>query len=181
MQSSLSVNELQLAENYWIRMVQRQHFPVEITSLKSGKSLPPSSSLQVLCPVLDEEEIFRSRGHQSIYKSIHHIILHGSHTITRMIIREKHHRLMHGGLILVHSSISRRFHIIGHKVFQSVIWECIAGRRYSAKPEIQRMGDLPNSKVDVTEDKTYEKEVKRNQLSEELKGKSEDLSILEYG
>ncbi len=151
-QSFLSVEELKQAESYWLLLSQKDHFLMELKALKEGKELNRSSSLLSLTPMLDSLSIIfisgRHNASSKSYDSIHPIVIHGKHFITRLIIRGEHLRLMHAGPTLVHESLSSRFHIVGgHRVVRSVIHQCITCRKYSAKPQSQKMGNLPPERI----------------------------------
>ena len=151
-QSSLSVSELQVAENYWISLSQRECFCKELALLRERKEIDRSSNLISLSPMLDSHGIIRVSGRQSnlkaSYNMIHPVIVHGKHHIVKLIIQTEHLRLLHGGPTLVHTSLSRKFQIIGGRRFiRDTIRQCITCRKLSAKPKNQRMGDLPIERV----------------------------------
>ena len=86
----------------------------------------------------------------------HPIILHGAHSITRLIIRSEHLRLLHAGPTLLFCSLNRRFHIlVGRKVVRSVARACVICRHVAAKPQGQLMGQLPAEHV--TPDSVFNK------------------------
>ena len=115
----VSVKGLELAEKYWIKLVQETHFGREISLIKKNETLPRGSCLITLHPFIDDEEILRLSGrigHSNLpYEQLHLIILHGNHQITKMIVRAKHLHLLHAGPTILASSICVRFHIIGCK------------------------------------------------------------------
>ena len=63
-QSFLSISELQLAENYWLSLSQRDCFLNEIKVLKANEELDRSSSLIPLSPMLDSSGLLRISGRQ---------------------------------------------------------------------------------------------------------------------
>ena len=151
-QINRSVKELDLAEKYWIKLVQETHFGREISLIKKNKTLPRGSCLITLHPFVDDEGILRLRGRIGCsnlpYKQLHLIILHGNHQITKMIVRAEHLRLLHAGPTMLASSICVRFHIIGgKKVIRDVTQACMTCRRHSARPQPQVMGQLPDGRV----------------------------------
>ena len=102
--------------------------------------------------MLDSSGIIRISGRHNAssrsYDSIHPIIISGIHAITKLIIWGEHLRLLHGGPTLVHGSLSQHFHIIGgRRVVRDVIRQCITCRRQSARPQNQKMGNLPPERV----------------------------------
>ena len=97
----LSVEEMEIAERYWIKLVQKTCFADEINVIKKNKLLQRESCLVSLHPFIDDKDILRLSGRISNsnlhYEQIHPIILHGKHQITKMIIRAEHLRLLHAG------------------------------------------------------------------------------------
>ena len=112
----LTVSELIAAENYWVSLAQREHFLDEIELLKTDRVLPKESSLLPFRPFLDKADLCiggRMANSKLSYSQVHPIILHGSHPVTKLIIRAEHLRLLHAGPTLLISSLSQRFHITG--------------------------------------------------------------------
>ena len=158
--SHLSTQELWKAEVYWFSIIQRQHFAREFRDLSSGRGLHKSSPLFSLRPFLDADGLLRVGGHEKnsnrAFSSQHPIILHGAHSITRLIIRSEHLRLLHAGPTLLFCSLNCRFHIlVGRKVVRSVARACVICRRIAAKPQGQLMGQLPAERV--TPDSVFNK------------------------
>ena len=126
----LTIEELVKAENYWISLSQRDHFSLEIESLKNKSLAPESSPLFVLHPFVDSDGLVRIGGRVRdagiSYASRHPIVLHGKHPITKLIILSEHLRLLHAGPTLVMASLCRRYHIIGcHKAVRSMTRKCV--------------------------------------------------------
>ena len=90
----LTTEELAKARNYWISLSQRDHFCLEIESLKNNSITLESSSLFVLHPFMDSSGLVRVGGRvrnaRISYDSRHPIILHGKHPITKLIISSEH-------------------------------------------------------------------------------------------
>ena len=148
----LSVKELDLAEKYWIKLVQRTHFTKEISLLKKNKTLPKKNCLITLHPFIDSEGILRlscrigNSNHP--YEQVHPIILNCNHQITKMIIKAERLRLLHAGPTMLMSSICIRFHIIGGKrVIHDITRACVTCCRYSVRPQSQVTGQLPIEQV----------------------------------
>ena len=156
----LSTQELVEAENYWISISQADHFQEEIYSLTSNSVLPSKGCLLSLHPFLDSSGVLRVGGRQQeselSYSSLHPVILHGKHPITKLIICTEHLRLLHAGPTLLTSSLCRRFHIIGcRKTVRSITRACTICRRNSAKPHPQMLGQLPIERT--TPDSIFER------------------------
>ncbi|KRY43585.1 hypothetical protein T03_6748, partial [Trichinella britovi] len=87
----LTLVELQIAENYWIRKAQRECFANEIQQLLNGKRITSDSQLIHLDPFLDENGLVRINGRlqNSTLPEMtkHPLILPDKHPLTRAIIR----------------------------------------------------------------------------------------------
>ena len=158
--SSLSTQELQAAEAYWVTVVQQDHFAKELTAIKESQKLHNSSPLLSLRPILDSPGLLRVGGREcnsaAPFSSQHPIILHGKHPITRLIVHSEHSRLLHAGPTLLTCSLNRRYHITGcRKLIRSITRGCITCRRISAKPQAQLVGQLPIERV--TPDLVFDK------------------------
>ena len=158
--SCLSVQELVAAKNYWISISQADHFEEEIRSLTSSHVLPSKSCLLSLHPFLDSSGILRVGGREQnsklSYSSLHPVILHGKHPVTKLPIRTEHLRLLHAGPTLLTSSLCCHLHIIGcRKIVRSITCACTVCRRNSAKPQPQMLGQLPIERT--TPDSVFEK------------------------
>ena len=150
--SCLTVPELSLAERYLVRVSQAVHFSDEITTLIAGNRLHRGSRLLLLHPFVDSCGVLRVGGRECqsklSYSQMHPVILHGTHPLSRLIIRSEHLRLLHAGPTLVFSALTRRFHILGmRKTVRSVIRQCLVCRRLSAKPSPQMLGQLPLERI----------------------------------
>ena len=55
----LSVEELELAEQYWIKVIQKMHYAKEISLIKKNKVIPKGSDLTALHPFVDTNRILR--------------------------------------------------------------------------------------------------------------------------
>ena len=99
---SLTTEELQRAETYWLQIIQQHYFPTEIEMLQKKGSIAKSSALLPLQPFIDSStNLLRVGGRRQLsqapYSSKHPIVLHGKHPVTHMIIRDEHQRLLHAG------------------------------------------------------------------------------------
>ena len=158
--SYLTATELQEAERYWLYISQCDHFLEEIQALKNSQVISRSSCLLTLHPFLDSSSLLRVGGRQNqsslCNPSQHPVIVHGKHPITKLLILSEHLRLFHAGPQLLTSSLSQRYHIIGHKkTIRSVTRSCVICRKNSARPKPQMLGKLPIERV--TPDSVFEK------------------------
>ena len=149
---ALTTDELQKAEQHWIRRIQRREYGVELTSLEKENRLPRSSKLLPLHPVVDKEGLLRVGGRMKhaglFFHRRHPIILPGSHTFTKLLVRSEHQRLLHAGPTLVTASLSRRFYIVkGRRMIRAVIHACVRCRRVASRPKLQILGQLPADRL----------------------------------
>ncbi len=157
--NSLLIPELVKAENYWISLSQCACFPEEINSLKIGSDISRRSILVQLNPFLDNFGVLRVGGRignsKISYTNLHPIILHGNHSLTRVIFRTEHLRLFHAVPTLLFAELCRRLHIVtGRKTVRSVLRQCITCLIGSIRPQPQKMGQLPMERV--TPDAVFE-------------------------
>jgi len=99
--TNLTVRELSNAEEYWIRVIQEDHFAADIVALKANRILSNSSSLLALRPFLDSNGLLRVGGREResdlLYQRMHPLIIHGKHLITKLVIHSEHVRMLHAG------------------------------------------------------------------------------------
>ena len=148
----LNVLELQKAEVYWLSIIQKQHFAEELGRLQKKRQLHNGSPLIPLHPFVDSDGLIRVGGREQrsnrAYSAKHPVILHGSHPLTRLIVRSEHLRLLHAGPTLLSCTLNRSYHLLGgRKVVRSVTRACVTCRRTAAKPQEQLMGQLPAERV----------------------------------
>ena len=141
-----------MVETYWFSISQQKHFAEEIDAIQRKVTLPNSSCLLLLHPIVDSSGLLRvgsrEQNSRAPYSSQHPIILHGKHPVSKLLIQSEHLRLLYAGPKLLTSSIGRRFHIIGHrKMVRSITRGCVTCRRTSAQPRPQMMGQLPIERV----------------------------------
>ncbi len=106
--SYLAVQEVIKAENYWLSYSQRDCFASEIAALTSNVALPSNSLLSCLHPFLDSNGILKIAGREQnsklSYSAMHPIILHGKHSVSKLIIQAEHLRLLDAGPTLLTQS-----------------------------------------------------------------------------
>ena len=146
------MKELVAAEYYWLSISQQDYFAEEIDALQKKHALRSSSCLLPLHPFIDSSGLIRVGGRvqnsDAPYSSQHPVILHGKHPVVKLLIQTEHLRLLHAGPKLLTSSLSRRFHIVGHrKIIRSITRRCVTCQRISARPHPQLMRQLPMERV----------------------------------
>ena len=101
---------------------------------------------------MDDKNILRvggrERNSQLNYDKQHPVILHGTHPLSKLIIRNEHLRLLHAGPTLTAASLNRRFYLIGgRRAIRSVTRSCVICRRRSVRPRPPIMGQLPIERI----------------------------------
>lgn len=92
----LSTTKITATETHLFTVIQMDHFQEEIKSVSLKRTVGKASCLD---PFLDPSRLLRVGGRQNLsYSTIHPIILHGKHLLTKLIIRTEH---LHGGPTLV--------------------------------------------------------------------------------
>ncbi|GIY24383.1 reverse transcriptase [Caerostris darwini] len=138
-----------------IKSILFRHFPDELNSLQTGKTLSPSNKILSLNPFLDNG-ILRAGGRirrsNLPFKSKHPILLPGSHKISAMIIQEAHIANLHAGqLTLLAHILKQSYWIVGAKrLTRKIVNKCVVCCRYYSKPVKQLLGDLSKARVEFS-------------------------------
>lgn len=86
------------SRTYWIQIVQRECFPVELQALHRNVLLPPQSKISRFNP-FPEDGLIRLGGRlqfaELTNEQQHPILLDGSHPFVRLLIRYTHIQLHH--------------------------------------------------------------------------------------
>ena len=141
--------ELVHAEQYLLRLAQKETFNQEIVLLSKGKDLPNTSKLLPLKPVLDSEGILRCDGRLQFaehlpWETRHPIILPRKHPVTQLIVKDGHERNNHGGTNQTLCHLSDRFWLISaREAIRDWERECMECRRRKVSPANQVMAPLP--------------------------------------
>lgn len=98
---SISLDEMKQSEIVILKMVQLQHFNIEIVNLNARKVLPTKSSILSLHPFMDEAGLLRVGGRLDNssfkYEKRHPILLPHQHHVTRLIVEQEHINSLHAG------------------------------------------------------------------------------------
>ncbi|XP_074645870.1 uncharacterized protein LOC141902130 [Tubulanus polymorphus] len=152
----LLVDELNIAENLWIRKAQNDEFSSEISDLQKLNRVSNNSKILKLNPKIDENGLLRVNGRlqHATYLSRDErepIILPRHHPITRLIISSYHCELEHnGGVNHVLSNLTSRFWVIhGREAIKECEKNCNRCKLKRAKGAIQIMAPIPKVRVDA--------------------------------
>ena len=161
MRPSLTVDEMQDAENPVVKHVQRLSFQEVVQALeKTGssqhsrqvtcelKKLKIPAHVQKLHPFLDDKGILRVGGRLENalikYEAKHPIVLPYRHHVTDLIISQHHQKTGHLGQEYVLSSLRQLYWIIkGRSAVRRVISSCFLCKKLGAVRGEQLMADLP--------------------------------------
>lgn len=148
---SLSVDEMNQAEEAIISYVQRQYFEEEILILQRGDTIPKRSSLHRLDPWMDGN-ILRVGGRLNkcaIPMEIKNpIILPKDSHIPKLILTDIHKRAKHAGRNYIISKLRQLFWVpCANALARKIIKNCTICRRQHASVGEQKMADLPLDRV----------------------------------
>ena len=164
-QKLLTTRDIQEAETTVVKYVQSIAFSQEIKMLERQSRSPASesrgkvenahvqrtSSIKKLCPFL-QDGIVRVGGRLS--KSAlpedqrFPMILPKTSPITELILREIHETTGHSGRNHMLHCLREKYWIVNaNSCARKIVNKCVTCRKYSRKPEVQRMADLPKDRV----------------------------------
>ncbi|GBM23688.1 hypothetical protein AVEN_187976-1 [Araneus ventricosus] len=150
----LTSDELTNAEMFWVRIIQNDSYPNEITCLKNNKSLPRDSKLLCLNPFLDSNGILRVTGrlgkstHLSTFEK-HPIILPSKIKLTELLIWDSHKRVFHSGVSHTLVQVREKYWILkSRQTIKSVLSKCTICKRFNSSPGTQVIAPLPDIRVE---------------------------------
>ncbi|XP_056648734.1 uncharacterized protein LOC130453149 [Diorhabda sublineata] len=148
----LTLEEINIAKCTLIKSVQYKNFKPKIDKLKSGKQISRKSKLLPLSPFLDSENILRVGGRLNksdlFYNQRHQIILPCKDYFTELIFNHEHKRLFHAGTQTVLATSRNEFWpLSGRQAIRKVLRKCVKCFRVQPTGLIQKMGELPSSRV----------------------------------
>lgn len=156
----VTVEERERAAEVLIKLVQGEVFSQEMKILQRGDSLPCSSPLFHLDPILDKG-ILRVGGRlkqSSLSLELKHpVILPKEGHITRLILTHHHGKICHQGRgqTLMELRANGFWVLGGSKSIAKLINGCVRCRKLRRPVEEQRMAELPKERVEVSAPFTY--------------------------
>ena len=145
----LTVTELHDALIFLTKHVQSREFPDTIKILKAGKPLKNDN----LCLFLDDHEMLRVGGRlhhlqDSSLDTRHPMLLPKNHHFSRLVAYTMHRESFHCGQQALLAIIRQSFWPLnGKQLVKSVIHSCVLCFRLKPTLEIQRMGNLPTTRI----------------------------------
>ncbi|KAI7792540.1 hypothetical protein IRJ41_018921, partial [Triplophysa rosa] len=149
---STSLEERTEAELFIIKLVQQESFSDEIKSLKLKKVVNTKKNrLYKLNLFLDKEGILRVGGRLS-QATLHPYVKHPA-----ILLKNSHMSVHHQGRGMTMNELrANGLWILGCSgVVSSHIFKCVKCRKYRRPAEEQRMGDLPQDRMETTPPFTY--------------------------
>ena len=163
MKGRVTVDEMKIAEQEVLRVVQKKAFPKEVKQLTEAslsgsamtKSVNKSSSIRNLDPFM-EDDLLRVGGrlrHASIEAEARNpIILPKKAHVVDHLVRHYHAKAGHSGREHVLSLIREKYWIIkGRMAVRRVLSSCFDCKRRQQPPGSQKMSDLPHERVTPAE------------------------------
>lgn len=147
----ITVPELNDALLFWIKLIQKESYPLDLIALKKGKSC--SKQLQSLDPILDSQESLRvgSRLQQSNlpYEEQHPILLPKNSLLTKRIIDHYHLIYLHVGPQALMALLYRRYWIASARqtTIRNRIQKCATCRRFRPAMLAPKMAPVPFHRV----------------------------------
>ena len=148
---SLEAEHLQRAEKILIRHIQNQCYPEEIKAITRGRSIPSSSPLVRLRPVLQDGVLVVPGRlmHTSLPSHAKRpAIFPACHPAVESLVRHVHEQTAHSGRGYVLAELRQKHWIVGATpLVKQIIRHCVACRRRDAQPCQQREADIPVDRV----------------------------------
>lgn len=148
----LTTQELVIAHNIIISIVQQNEFAEEWLALKNQQPVPKTSKLYTLDPFVDNKGLIRLGGrlrNSSLsFDQKFPILLPANCHITELLIRKEHLSLLHAGATQTLASLRTKYWPLrARNLVRRVIHKCIVCFRVSPPLATQKMGDLPTDRV----------------------------------
>ncbi|XP_067635222.1 uncharacterized protein [Eurosta solidaginis] len=153
LQSELSAAELNKAEIYIVKAVQREVCAEEVSDLLKDEQLHRQSSIRSLTPYLDNDQIMRIQGRLDAatvlpVEARRPILMPSKHIVSELIMRQYHERLHHQNFALKLYEARQKFWFTHAKsLLKSVQRTCITYHIDRAKPAAPLMVQLPEDLV----------------------------------
>ena len=144
------------ARNYWLRLVQEEYYPQEISRLKESLPVKQDSKIMQLTPYLDEtSKLIRMKGRiqnsRLSQAEKHPIILPHQSLVVRLLIKDIHENQIHSGVNHTLVTLRNEFWVThARSVVKTVIKACLICRIYMPQRISVPMAPLPADRVSET-------------------------------
>ena len=151
----LDVNLLNQAEQDIIRLVQKENYPEEYSTLEKNCRIKSNISLRKLNPVL-VDGIMRLKGRLEYldvnFDEKNPILMPGRCHVTELIIRRQHEQSGHMGLMCILSQLRSKFWIVkGNSSVRRVLGNCIKCKMFKSKVIEQQMANIPVDRMKINQ------------------------------
>ncbi|XP_064467434.1 uncharacterized protein LOC135378344 [Ornithodoros turicata] len=148
----ITAEEINAADEYWIKVAQQESFPHEVQELKRGCAIPKASKIGKLQPYLDKYGIMRLKGRLEFSPETetvkHPIILDKRHRLSYLIVNSAHRRTQHGGVQATMNDVRERWWVTqARQLTKSVLSRCGTCRRFRAQAATSPTAPLPLDRV----------------------------------
>lgn len=148
----LCTEEIQQAEQYWIKHTQSNSFPKEMDSLMKNTNMDRHSKIISLKPFLDEYGLLRVGGRLQetnwSFTQKHPYILPGNEVFSELLIRKAHEDVMHSGLQATLNQLRERYWILkSRQMTKNCVKCCLICRRARVKAGQQVSAPLPKERI----------------------------------
>ncbi|XP_050063237.1 uncharacterized protein LOC126552565 [Aphis gossypii] len=151
---ALSILDLKVSREFWIRKIQSEAYPLELKALNSSLPIHRSSCLLKLNPFIDNNGMLRVGGRLA-YAPINDdskfpIVLPPSSTFTKLLFKYEHLRLFHVGpqALLAHIQINY-WPIRGRSLASRTIHQCMQCFRTNPRSITPFMAPLPRQRTTI--------------------------------
>ncbi|GFY33532.1 uncharacterized protein TNCV_4538661 [Trichonephila clavipes] len=150
---SMKAEEIEEAEEIWIKKVQEENFGVEINCLKGNKNLPKDSKTRELNPFLNEKGIVRINGrlHQSTLSchEKHPILIPGKIRFTKFLVKDAHEKVVHSSVADTLIQVREKYWIPKERqIIKSIVRKCFVCKKIQFRPCTQIMTPLPRDRIE---------------------------------
>lgn len=149
----LSQSELQYTTIQLVKLIQAEHFHLDLSALRQSGSINSKSKLLTLSPYLDGDGLIRVGGRlkQSTLPNSHKhpIVLPSNHRFTTLIIEYYHRRQLHAGLQGTMAAIRCTYWPLSLKgTARHILRKCITCFKANPRNVKYIMGELPTSRIE---------------------------------
>ena len=151
--NSLTSEELNDCENYWLQKVQEEAFSPEISKLLNNEIVSRDSKLVKLSPYFDKNDGLVKMGGRLQYSDLtetekHPIILPYQSRIVRILIEYIHCKNLHSGVNHTLIAVRDKFWVLkARRLVRTIVKTCIICRKYGPVRIKVPMAPLPKDRI----------------------------------
>lgn len=150
--NSLSVQELDNALFYLLRISQRTSYPKEVKVLSNGHLAVSSKSKILNLDPFYKDGLLRVGGRlansEFPYNKRHPIIISSKHRLCKLIFRHEHIQMLHAGpQALLYNIREFLWPVSGRSLAKAIVHECVTCFRFKSNTLTPIMGNLPQTRL----------------------------------